>query len=37
MLHLTSLFVADEPLPPVVAFAMGTLGAQIAANVPSHN
>lgn len=26
VLHLTSLFVADEPLPPVVAFAMGTLG-----------
>ncbi len=26
VLHLTSLFIADEPLPPVVAFAMGTLG-----------
>lgn len=26
MLHLASLFVADEPLPPVVSFAMGTLG-----------
>jgi ATP-NAD kinase N-terminal domain len=30
VLHLTSLFVADEPLPPVVAFAMGTLGASSA-------
>ncbi|KAK9804759.1 hypothetical protein WJX72_003791 [[Myrmecia] bisecta] len=26
VLHLTSLFVEDEPLPPVVSFAMGTLG-----------
>ena len=26
VLHLASLFVADEPLPPVVSFAMGTLG-----------
>lgn len=26
VLHLTSLFAADKPLPPVVAFAMGTLG-----------
>ena len=29
VLHLTSLFVADEPLPPVVAFAMGTLGGRL--------
>ena len=29
VLHLTSLFVADEPLPPVVAFAMGTLGERL--------
>lgn len=33
VLHLTSLFIADEPLPPVVAFAMGTLGAP----PPLHN
>ena len=26
VLHLASLFVEDEPLPPVVSFAMGTLG-----------
>lgn len=26
VLHLTSLFAADHPLPPVVSFAMGTLG-----------
>ncbi|KAK9832689.1 hypothetical protein WJX81_000190 [Elliptochloris bilobata] len=26
VLHLTSLFTQDEPLPPVVSFAMGTLG-----------
>lgn len=26
MLHLASLFDADDPLPPVVSFAMGTLG-----------
>ena len=26
MLHLASLFVEDVPLPPVVSFAMGTLG-----------
>lgn len=26
MLHLTSLLLAHQPLPPVVAFAMGTLG-----------
>lgn len=26
VLHLTSLFVKDEPLPPVISFAMGTVG-----------
>ena len=26
VLHLTSLFAEDSPLPPVVSFAMGTLG-----------
>ena len=26
VLHLASLFVEDIPLPPVVSFAMGTLG-----------
>ena len=26
VLHLTSLFTEDEPLPPVISFAMGTLG-----------
>lgn len=26
VLHLTSLFAEDAPLPPVVSFAMGTLG-----------
>lgn len=26
MLHLASLFSEDEPLPPVISFAMGTLG-----------
>ncbi len=26
VLHLASLFERDEPLPPVVSFAMGTLG-----------
>lgn len=26
MLHLASLFVEDLPLPPVISFAMGTLG-----------
>ena len=26
VLHLASLFVEDVPLPPVVSFAMGTLG-----------
>jgi len=26
VLHLASLFEADEPLPPVMSFAMGTLG-----------
>lgn len=26
VLHLASLFVKDEPLPPVISFAMGTLG-----------
>ena len=36
VLHLTSLFVADEPLPPVVAFAMGTLGARSARIVLRH-
>lgn len=25
-LHLASLFGEDEPLPPAVSFAMGTLG-----------
>ncbi|KAL0041291.1 hypothetical protein WJX77_011249 [Trebouxia sp. C0004] len=26
VLHLTSLFVEDTPLPPVISFSMGTLG-----------
>ena len=26
VLHLASLFSEDEPLPPVISFAMGTLG-----------
>lgn len=26
VLHLASLFVEDLPLPPVISFAMGTLG-----------
>ena len=26
VLHLTSLFTEDAPLPPLVSFAMGTLG-----------
>ncbi|KAI3424137.1 hypothetical protein D9Q98_009497 [Chlorella vulgaris] len=26
VLHLASLFIEDEPLPPVISFAMGTLG-----------
>lgn len=26
VLHLTSLFTEDEPLPPVISFSMGTLG-----------
>ena len=26
VLHLTSLFVEDQPLPPVISFSMGTLG-----------
>ena len=26
VLHLTSLFTEDVPLPPLVSFAMGTLG-----------
>jgi hypothetical protein len=26
VLHLASLFTEDEPLPPVISFAMGTLG-----------
>ena len=26
VLHLTSLFWQDQPLPPVASFAMGTLG-----------
>ena len=26
VLHLASLFTADAPLPPLVSFAMGTLG-----------
>lgn len=26
VLHLTSLFSEDAPLPPLVSFAMGTLG-----------
>lgn len=34
VLHLTSLFIADEPLPPVVAFAMGTLGEPFAEQPP---
>lgn len=26
VLHLASLFLKDEPLPPIISFAMGTLG-----------
>lgn len=36
MLHLASLFDADDPLPPVVSFAMGTLGFLTPFNVQDY-